>query len=45
MSTDLRVAFLGAASVQWGYGLTRDFIVTLSSDSLCANLTKSSGIE
>lgn len=36
MSSELRVAFLGAASVQWGYGLTRDFIVMLSSDSVCA---------
>lgn len=32
MSSGLKVAFMGAASVRWGYGLTHDFMVTLSSD-------------
>ena len=35
MADDLRVVFIGAASVQWGYKLTRDFLAVLSSDSGC----------
>ena len=35
MADQLRVVFIGAASVQWGYKLTRDFLVVLSSDSGC----------
>jgi alpha-galactosidase/6-phospho-beta-glucosidase family protein len=32
----LKVAIIGAASPQWGYILSRDFIVKLSDEAICS---------
>ncbi|MBD3390455.1 MAG: hypothetical protein GF418_00430 [Chitinivibrionales bacterium] len=37
MAEQLRIVIIGAASPQWGHGISRDIIVAMSSDAICGS--------